>query len=113
MNIGWLCVKCNRSYSPLYFECTMCNLKTTQLEEIIKKEDENSHILSKEVYDLELSVRTTNILKNEAKIKTVGELVIMTENDFIKLPNAGRRSLEEVKSVLKHHGLCLGMRRKE
>lgn len=64
--------------------------------------------LLKHVDELELSVRATNCLKND-KINWLGELVQKTENDMLKTPNFGRKSLNEIKVQLEAMGLSLGM----
>ena len=64
--------------------------------------------LLKHVDELELSVRATNCLKND-KINWLGELVQKTENDMLKTPNFGRKSLNEIKAQLEAMGLSLGM----
>lgn len=56
--------------------------------------------------DLELSVRSANCLKNE-EIVYVGDLVQKTEAELLRLPNFGRKSLNEIKSVLAGMGLRL------
>lgn len=58
--------------------------------------------------ELELSVRTASaILSTERKF--VGDLVQMTEYQALRLPNFGRKSLIELKEVLAHFTLRLGM----
>ena len=64
--------------------------------------------LLKHVDELELSVRANNCLKND-KINWLGELVQKTENDMLKTPNFGRKSLNEIKAQLEAMGLTLGM----
>ncbi len=64
--------------------------------------------LLKHVDELELSVRANNCLKND-KINWLGELVQKTENDMLKTPNFGRKSLNEIKAQLEAMGLGLGM----
>ena len=64
--------------------------------------------LLKHVDELELSVRANNCLKND-KINWLGELVQKTENDMLKTPNFGRKSLNEIKAQLEAMGLSLGM----
>lgn len=59
--------------------------------------------------ELELSVRATNCLRS-ANISTVGELVQRSENDMLKTKNFGRKSLDEIKSVLINMGLDFGMK---
>ena len=65
--------------------------------------------LFREITDLELSVRATNCL-HSANIKLLGELVQKTENDMLKTKNFGRKSLDEIKSVLLDMGLDFGMK---
>ncbi len=64
--------------------------------------------LLKQVDELELSVRANNCLKND-KINYLGELVQKTEQDMLKTPNFGRKSLNEIKEQLENMGLSLGM----
>ena len=65
-------------------------------------------ILLKKVEELELSVRANNCLKND-NITYIGELVQKTENDMLRTPNFGRKSLNEIKEQLNNMGLFLGM----
>ena len=65
-------------------------------------------LLNTPVEELELSVRSSNCLKN-ANIHTIGELTRKTEEDITKTRNFGKKSLEEIKSKLEEHGLTLGM----
>jgi DNA-directed RNA polymerase subunit alpha len=64
--------------------------------------------LSRKVDDLELSVRSMNCLKND-NIVYIGDLVRKTENEMLRTPNFGRKSLNEIKEVLSQMGLYLGM----
>jgi DNA-directed RNA polymerase subunit alpha len=48
------------------------------------------------VENLELSVRSQNCLKND-NITYIGDLVVKTENEMLKTPNFGRKSLNEIK----------------
>lgn len=66
-------------------------------------------LLNKSIDELELSVRATNCLRS-ANISTVGELVQRTESDMLKTKNFGRKSLDEIKSVLLDMGLDFGMK---
>jgi DNA-directed RNA polymerase subunit alpha len=65
-------------------------------------------ILSTSVDELELSVRSSNCLKN-ASIRTIGELTRKTEDDIAKTRNFGKKSLDEIKLKLKEWDLYLGM----
>ncbi|MCX7338722.1 MAG: DNA-directed RNA polymerase subunit alpha [Alphaproteobacteria bacterium] len=64
--------------------------------------------LLKKVDELELSVRSANCLKNE-NIFYIGDLVQKSDNDMLKTPNFGRKSLNEIKEVLSQMGLGFGM----
>jgi len=66
-------------------------------------------ILLRPVDDLELTVRSANCLKAE-NIYYIGDLIQRTENELLKTPNLGRKSLNEIKEVLAARGLTLGMK---
>ncbi len=61
----------------------------------------------RKVEELELSVRSANCLKNE-NIVYLGDLVQKTEQEMLRTPNFGRKSLNEIKAVLVEMGLELG-----
>jgi len=67
----------------------------------------NKNLLRK-VDELELSVRSANCLKNE-NIFYIGDLVQKSENDMLKTPNFGRKSLNEIKEMLVQMGLSFSM----
>ena len=66
-------------------------------------------ILLRPVDELELTVRSANCLKAE-NIYYIGDLIHLTENELLKTPNLGRKSLNEIKEVLASRGLTLGMK---
>lgn len=66
-------------------------------------------LLMRLVDDLELTVRSANCLKAE-NIYYIGDLIQRTENELLKTPNLGRKSLNEIKEVLAARGLTLGMK---
>ena len=59
--------------------------------------------------ELELSVRASNCLKT-ANIRTIADLVQRTESELLKTKNFGKKSLNEIKTILGEMGLALGMR---
>lgn len=65
-------------------------------------------LLNTPVEELELSVRSSNCLKN-ANIRTIGELTKKTEDDIVKTRNFGKKSLTEIKEKLLEWNLTLGM----
>ncbi|MFB9355351.1 DNA-directed RNA polymerase subunit alpha [Sneathiella chinensis] len=81
-------------------------------EEVVIKEEVNepeyNPNLFRKVDELELSVRSANCLKND-NITYIGDLVQRTENEMLRTPNFGRKSLNEIKEVLAGMGLHLGM----
>ncbi|HMN92200.1 MAG TPA: DNA-directed RNA polymerase subunit alpha [Hydrogenophaga sp.] len=71
--------------------------------------DKFDPILLRPVDELELTVRSANCLKAE-NIYYIGDLIQRTENELLKTPNLGRKSLNEIKEVLASRGLTLGMK---
>lgn len=76
---------------------------------VAKQQPPVDPILRRPVDDLELTVRSANCLKAE-NIYYIGDLIQRTENELLKTPNLGRKSLNEIKEVLATHGLTLGMK---
>ena len=74
-----------------------------------EQEPEIDPILLRPVDDLELTVRSANCLKAE-NVFYIGDLIQRTENELLKTPNLGKKSLTEIKDVLGTKGLTLGMR---
>jgi len=60
------------------------------------------------ISDLDLSVRASNCLEAE-NIKTIGDLVRLSEQDLLAMKNFGRTSLREVQQKLGNVGLSLEM----
>ncbi len=65
-------------------------------------------VLFRPIDELELTVRSANCLKAES-VYYIGELVQRTENELMKTPNLGKKSLNEIKEALRAHDLSLGM----
>ena len=86
------------------------NFEEPEEEEEIPEVDDlpfNKNLLRK-VDELELSVRSANCLKND-NIVYIGDLVLRTEPEMLRTPNFGRKSLNEIREVLKSMELELGM----
>ena len=65
--------------------------------------------LFRSVDELELSVRAYNCLKT-ANIRTIADLVQKSEAELLKTKNFGKKSLNEIKTILSEMNLSLGMR---
>ena len=74
----------------------------------VVRREVNEHLF-RNVEELELSVRASNCLKT-AHIQTIAELVQKTESDLLKTKNFGKKSLNEIKTILGAMGLSLGIR---
>lgn len=82
------------------------------LEDTTAQEAEDEGIvdvLAQPIDHLDLSVRSMNCLKSD-NIFRVGDLVQRTEQEMLRTPNFGRKSLTEIKEVLENMGLSLGMK---
>ncbi len=83
------------------------NFEEEKIEE--EKQDEElpfDKSLLKRIDELELSVRSQNCLSS---VRYIGDLVTKTENEMLKTPNFGRKSLNEIKEVLASMGFRFGM----
>lgn len=88
--------------------------RNSNFEESIQDEDSDEtviKVLNKSIEELNLSVRSSNCLKN-SNIRTIGELTKKTEDDLVKTRNFGKNSLLEIKTKLHELGLTLGMKNK-
>ncbi len=85
------------------------DLEGAPTEVEVKQAPQVDPILLRPVDDLELTVRSANCLKAE-NIYYIGDLIQRTENELLKAPNLGRKSLNEIKDVLASKGLTLGIK---
>ena len=77
-------------------------------EEREKKKTRKNQILETPISDFELSVRSRNCLK-KMNIRTIGDLLNITEAELLSYKNFGETSLREIKAILETKGLRLGM----
>lgn len=87
---------------------TFVELKAEELYRPEVQETKMNPLLKRPIDDLELTVRSTNCLKGE-DIFYIGELVQCTEGELLQTPNLGKKSLNEIKTILVGRGLSLGM----
>ncbi len=66
-------------------------------------------VLETPVEELELSVRSSNCLRN-INVKTIGDLAELTEEEISKTKNFGKKSLQEIKDKLQEYELNLGFK---
>jgi DNA-directed RNA polymerase subunit alpha len=78
-------------------------------DEIDEDEERIRALLDTPVEELELSVRSSNCLRN-ANIRTIGDLTKKTEDEITKTRNFGKKSLQEIRDKLQARGLDLGMK---
>jgi DNA-directed RNA polymerase subunit alpha len=74
-----------------------------------RADDDIHRLLDKSIEELELSVRSFNCLE-AASIKTIRDLVQKTESEMLKYRNFGRKSLSEIKGILKEMNLSFNMK---
>ncbi len=73
-----------------------------------QKQSELQQLLSLPVSELELSVRARNCLDG-ANLRTLLDVVSLSENEVMHLKNLGKTSLTEIKQKLAERGLAFGM----
>ena len=83
---------------PSASEFNEANRETSQL----------STVLDAPISELELSVRARNCLDG-ANLRTLFDLVRLSESEVMNLKNLGKTSLTEIKNKLSERGLSLGM----
>ena len=74
---------------------------------VANKQTETHAKLFEKVENLSLSVRSFNCL-DKANIRFIGELAVMDEAELKGLKNLGKKSLEEIKSVMEEIGYPVG-----
>ena len=64
--------------------------------------------LSTNLRDIELPVRALNSLINQ-NVNTINDLIVHTEGELKRFPNMGQKSIDDIKQMLDHYSLYLGM----
>ena len=77
-------------------------------EEQERRRDRRNQVLEIPVTDFELSVRSRNCLK-KMNVRSLGDLIMHSEQDLLGYKNFGETSLAEIKEMLTQKGLYLGM----
>lgn len=76
-------------------------------EETLKQQQRMEQLLAKPISNFELSVRSRNCLA-AMKIETLGDLTRVSEQELLAGKNFGETSLQEVRELMKQHGLTIG-----
>jgi len=76
--------------------------------EVNEEQERLVELLSRQVEELELSVRSANCLKS-GHIKSLYDLVTKSEQEMLKFRNFGRKSLNEIAEILEGMELTFGM----
>jgi DNA-directed RNA polymerase subunit alpha len=76
--------------------------------EVNEEQERLVELLSRQVEELELSVRSANCLKS-GHIKSLFDLVTKSEQEMLKFRNFGRKSLNEIAEILEGMELTFGM----
>lgn len=75
----------------------------------VQTEPEIDPVFLELVDNLELTVRSANCLKH-LDINYLGDLIQFSENELLRTPNLGKKSLTEIKELLDVRNLKLGMK---
>jgi DNA-directed RNA polymerase subunit alpha len=76
-------------------------------EESVKNQQRLEQLLARPVTDFELSVRSRNCL-SAMDINSLGDLTRISEQELLSGKNFGETSLDEVRELMKQHGLSIG-----
>jgi DNA-directed RNA polymerase subunit alpha len=102
-----LTVNPNHARGKLYQKDVDSSLSMSFDEDTEKRTEKRNALLETPVTDFELSVRARNCLK-KMNIRTLGDLLKITEAELLGYKNFGETSLEEIKAMLTNKGLRLG-----
>lgn len=76
-------------------------------EDTLKQQQKLEQLLARPVTDFELSVRSRNCL-SAMEINSLGDLTRVSEQELLAGKNFGETSLDEVRELMKQHGLSIG-----
>ncbi|WP_432799792.1 DNA-directed RNA polymerase subunit alpha C-terminal domain-containing protein [Poriferisphaera sp. WC338] len=97
----------NHQRGTLYIKDILASKAMVIDDEAEKRNEKHMVLLDTPVTDFELSVRTRNALR-KMNIRTLGDLLKVTEAELRSFKNFGDASLDEIKSMLAQKGLRLG-----
>ncbi len=97
----------NHPRARLYIKDVLASKGMIVVEEVPEKTQRSAMALETPVTDFELAVRTRNALK-KMNIRTLADLVRITESELRAYKNFGDASVDEIKAMLAQKGLKLG-----
>lgn len=97
----------NHARAQLFLKDVVASRGMVVDDDAQKRDDKESTLLDTPVTDFELSVRARNALK-KMNIRTLGDLLRISEAELVAYKNFGEASLLEIKSMLSQRGLRLG-----
>lgn len=97
----------NHPRARLYIKDILASKAMVIDDEQEKRNEKHHALLDTPVTDFELSVRTRNALR-KMNIRTLGDLLKVTEAELRSFKNFGDASLDEIKTMLAQKGLKLG-----
>jgi len=98
----------NHARARLFYKDVQSSMQMVIEEGVREPVDLRARLLDTPLTDFELSVRARNCLK-KMNIRTLGELIRLTEAELLAYKNFGETSLIEIKNLLAKKGLRLGM----
>ncbi|MDP7008357.1 MAG: DNA-directed RNA polymerase subunit alpha C-terminal domain-containing protein [Phycisphaerales bacterium] len=97
----------NHERAQLYLKDVQSSAHMYYDEELARDAAKNTALMNTPVTDFELSVRARNCLK-KMQIRTLGDLLKISESELLSYKNFGETSLTEIKHMLTARGLRLG-----
>jgi len=98
------CMRENRRMAEIQEENRQLAIKRAKEDQIERELYYKQHNIS--IDEFNFACRTRNCLMN-SNIRNISDLLRWSEKELLKLPNFGRRSLNEIKGVLANIGLEL------
>ncbi|MEM6757137.1 MAG: DNA-directed RNA polymerase subunit alpha C-terminal domain-containing protein [Planctomycetota bacterium] len=102
----------NNERARLYIKDVLATKAMVIDDEQEKRDEKEMALLDTPVTDFELSVRTRNALR-KMSIRTLGDLLNVSESELRSFKNFGEASLDEIKAMLAQKGLRLGQAREQ
>ncbi len=98
----------NHQRAQMFWKDIQSSMTMTYDEEKELKKSRKHQILETPISDFELSVRSRNCLR-KMNIRTIGDLLNISEAELLAYKNFGETSLREIKVILDLKGMHLGM----